>query len=1104
VGGADITTNGNVTGAPGAPGAFGINAVTSAAGTFLKITTGAGTTVTGNFSAISALNYGRGNLEILTNGAVIGSDTGISANNRGSAGLDITANGNVTGTNYFGVSAYNSAAGSFLKITTAASTTVTGGQRGIDARNYGTGALDITANGNVTGTSTYGIYAQNGTSVTPAGTDLTVTTAAGTTVTGGQTGIRTLNYGTGALDVAANGNVTGTNNDGIFARNQNGTDLSVTTGPGTTVTGDNSGIIARNYGMGAVDVTANGNVTGTDAYGIYARNNNSMGTDLTVTTGAGTTVTGANYGIIATNFGSGLVDVTANGNVTGTSATGILARNSVDGTDLSVTTATGTSIIGDSFGIRAFNFGSGALDVTVNGNVTGTNKAGIAVQNQGTSTTVTTAAGTTVSGAYGIVAGTDGSGPLTITANGNVTGTAGDGIYAESFGGAPINITVAATSTVTGTGFAAHGIRTGGAAADVTVAGTINGGAGGAISFDCGCTDDRLELHTTAVVNGLVLAGGGTDTFVLGGDTGTASFNVSVIGTQYLDFEVFEKEDASHWTLTGINGDTGAWTVNGGLLSVNATMAGWNFTVNGGTLGGSGTIGDLFALSGGTIAPGNSIDTLNVANATFNAGSFYEVEINDAGNSDKIAATGTATLNGGTVNVLALPGTYVANTQYTIITTVSGRTGAFAGSTDNLAFLDAVLGYDAFNVYLNLVANATVFSDIAQTPNQKAVAGALDTLPPGDPLVAALTGQTTAGALQAFDALSGEIHASVGGMLIDESHFLRDAIFSRLLQAFYGGGGATNFAALAGNGPTVAALGGAPMMGLGMGKGGGKAAPAPSSTGIVAWTQGFGSWGDFKSDGNAASADRTLGGFVSGIDAGFGGGWRAGLAGGYTQTSASVDARGSSVDIDSYHLAAYAGGGLGPLALRSGAAWTWHEIETERAIVFPGFFQRADASYDGDTGQLFGELAMPLGSGKTALEAFGRLAYVHVSTGGFTESGGIAALTAPENDENVTYSTLGARAATTMFIDGMHVTQHASAAWQHAFGDVTTDMALAFAGNGAGFIIAGVPIARDSAFLEAGLDFRIAPDTTLGISYQGQIASDVQDHGLSGRLDWRF
>ena len=62
------------------------------------------------------------------------------------------------------------------------------------------------------------------------------------------------------------------------------------------------------------------------------------------------------------------------------------------------------------------------------------------------------------------------------------------------------------------------------------------------------------------------------------------------------------------------------------------------------------------------------------------------------------------------------------------------------------------------------------------------------------------------------------------------------------------------------------------MMGLGMGDGG-RASPAPLP-GLTFWTQGFGALGEFKGDGNAATADRSLGGFVSGVDAGLGGGWR--------------------------------------------------------------------------------------------------------------------------------------------------------------------------------------------------------------------------------------
>ena len=52
------------------------------------------------------------------------------------------------------------------------------------------------------------------------------------------------------------------------------------------------------------------------------------------------------------------------------------------------------------------------------------------------------------------------------------------------------------------------------------------------------------------------------------------------------------------------------------------------------------------------------------------------------------------------------------------------------------------------------------------------------------------------------------------------------------------------------------------------------------------WGQGFGDWGRGKGDGNAASFDRSTGGFIIGGDVsaiGFAGSeWRLGAAGGYT------------------------------------------------------------------------------------------------------------------------------------------------------------------------------------------------------------------------------
>jgi outer membrane autotransporter protein len=75
---------------------------------------------------------------------------------------------------------------------------------------------------------------------------------------------------------------------------------------------------------------------------------------------------------------------------------------------------------------------------------------------------------------------------------------------------------------------------------------------------------------------------------------------------------------------------------------------------------------------------------------------------------------------------------------------------------------------------------------------------------------------------------------------------------------------------------------------------------------LVSWTRAFGAWGQY----DAANADRDLGGFVTGVDAGLPGGWRAGLATGYLRTNLSTDQH-SSAEIDSYVLGAYAGGGLG-------------------------------------------------------------------------------------------------------------------------------------------------------------------------------------------------
>lgn len=103
-------------------------------------------------------------------------------------------------------------------------------------------------------------------------------------------------------------------------------------------------------------------------------------------------------------------------------------------------------------------------------------------------------------------------------------------------------------------------------------------------------------------------------------------------------------------------------------------------------------------------------------------------------------------------------------------------------------------------------------------------------------------------------------------------------------------------------------------------------------------------------------------------------------------------------------------------------------------------------------------------------------------------------------NHQVGYSSIGARAATSVTMaNGTVVMPRASLAWQHAFSNVTPTATLALLGTGAGFTVAGVPLARDSALVEAGFDV-----ATLGLSYSGQLADNVRDHAIKGNATVRF
>jgi outer membrane autotransporter protein len=282
---------------------------------------------------------------------------------------------------------------------------------------------------------------------------------------------------------------------------------------------------------------------------------------------------------------------------------------------------------------------------------------------------------------------------------------------------------------------------------------------------------------------------------------------------------------------------------------------------------------------------------------------------------------------------------------------------------------------------------------------------------------------------------------------------------------------------------------------------------APVATSDIAfWSQGFGSWGRFNGDGNASTLRRDLVGILTGFDMRVGafGGSRIGFAAGYTGSQNNTDGRGSS-SVETGHIAAYSGTSFGHWNLRAGGSYAFHSIDTTRTIAFPGFFDRTFGRYDGGTGQAFGELGYGMAFGGIAVEPFAGAAWVHLDTNATRERGGAAALNIAANSFEATYSTLGVRAASMVPIGAnMILIPRASLAWQHTYGEVTPASTLAFVATGASFVTSGVPIARDAALAEAALDLAIGRNATLGVSYNGQIASRVQDHAAKGKFVWKF
>ena len=539
------------------------------------------------------------------------------------------------------------------------------------------------------------------------------------------------------------------------------------------------------------------------------------------------------------------------------------------------------------------------------------------------------------------------------------------------------------------------------------------------------------------------------------------------------------KQGIGTLVLTGNNTYAGPTLVNQGRLAVNGSITSAVSVQNGGIVGGSGTVGSLTARQGGTVAPGNSIGTLNVAgNVSFEPGSRYAVEVGPNGQSDRIQSGGSATIGGGEVAVTLennpnlLTQSEVRSLlgqQYTILSAQQEVSGQFDAVAPNYLFLGTGLSYQPTGVTLSVGRNGTSFASVAQTPNERAVAAAADALAAGNPVYESLLGSGTAGeARQAFRQLSGQIHADIASALVNDSRYLREALNGRLRQA----------------------------EGL-------ASSSAIKADEDGAWAQLLGAWDHASGDANATGYQASTYGVLVGLDSAAAD-WRLGVATGYTRTSLH-GGYGSKADSDNYHLAAYGDKQFGALALRGGAGYTWHRIDTKRSVNYGMQSDRDTAKYSARTEQLFAEAGYSVQGEWLNLEPFVNLAYVNFENNGIGESGGAAALRGDKQHTDATVSTLGLRADTEWQVTpGTTVALRSELGWQHQYGGLERGTGLRFNGSNAPFVVDSVPVSRDGMVLKAGAEVAVNENATLSLGYGGLLSQHHQDNSVNAGFTWRF
>lgn len=238
------------------------------------------------------------------------------------------------------------------------------------------------------------------------------------------------------------------------------------------------------------------------------------------------------------------------------------------------------------------------------------------------------------------------------------------------------------------------------------------------------------------------------------------------------------------------------------------------------------------------------------------------------------------------------------------------------------------------------------------------------------------------------------------------------------------------------------------------------------------WLKGFGYWGNQGTIGPFVGYNSSIVGGMMGYDRALDPILRVGLAVGYSNTSINGQIFDAQTSFNTYRISAYGAYEPGNWFLYGEASLGLNAYTGSRHVVFPGFNQTAQSTYNGQeyTGALItgyhfnvqGLTITPLAS----------LQYTHVNLGGYTEN------TAPDINlvvQSQSYdflqSSLGVKLAHPFALDDGALVPTVHAKWYYMISNPTLQNTAAFAAGSPSFNTPGLSTSPSMFNVGLGLQF---------------------------------